>query len=106
MTYIEKDETCRMALKHFGAEHQMLKMVEECNELANALMHYIDKRATADEVITELADVVVMLREVLRDNSDNASHADIKEFFGKTFVFTFKLFSLFCIQLVFQFKRG
>lgn len=65
MTYIEKDETCRMALKHFGAEHQMLKMVEECNELANALMHYMDNRATADEVITELADVVVMLNQMV-----------------------------------------
>ena len=65
MTYIEKDETCRMALKHFGAEHQMLKMVEECNELANAMMHYIDNRATADEVITELADVAVMLNQMV-----------------------------------------
>jgi NTP pyrophosphatase (non-canonical NTP hydrolase) len=65
MTYIEKDETCRMALKHFGSEHQMLKMVEECNELANALMHYIDNRATADDVITELADVVVMLNQMV-----------------------------------------
>lgn len=65
MTYIEKDETCRMALKHFGLEHQMLKMVEECNELANALMHYIDNRVTADEVITELADVVVMLNQMV-----------------------------------------
>lgn len=65
MTYAEKDDICRRALSHWGDDHQMLKTVEECNELANALMHYIDNRATAEDVVTELADMVVMLNQML-----------------------------------------
>lgn len=57
-------EVGEMALKHYGKAHQLMKAVEECNELANALLHHIDNRAEDPEVITEIADICIMAEQL------------------------------------------
>lgn len=49
------------SLSFYGKEQQIHKTIEELNELAVALAHYIDGKASHMDVITELADVEVML---------------------------------------------
>lgn len=51
---------CERAIKHWGAEKQMRKAVEECLELGLALHHHLDGRATLEQVIDEVADVEIM----------------------------------------------
>ncbi|MHC1575976.1 MAG: hypothetical protein ACXQTE_01345 [Methanosarcinaceae archaeon] len=61
--------TCREAYKRFGEDAQILKAVEECNELATALMHLRDGKADKYAVAAELADVLIMI-EQLADGLD------------------------------------
>lgn len=46
----------------FGAQH--LQLTEECGELLAALNHYRRGRGSTKEVITELADVSVMVEQM------------------------------------------
>lgn len=50
---------------HYGAEHQKRKAVEEMAELTTALAREQDNRASAKDVITEIADVYIMLRQLM-----------------------------------------
>lgn len=52
------------AVNKFGADHQILKAVEELNELATALMHYRQGKATIEEVQKESVDVQIMLGQI------------------------------------------
>lgn len=53
-----------LAVNHYGPEHQKKKAVEEMGELITALMREQDNRATPEEVITEIADVQIMIRQL------------------------------------------
>lgn len=53
-----------LAVHHYGPEHQKKKAVEEMGELITALMREQDNRATPEEVITEIADVQIMVRQL------------------------------------------
>ncbi len=53
-----------MAVRHYGAEHQKKKAIEEMGELITALSREQDGRATPEEVITEIADVQIMVRQL------------------------------------------
>lgn len=50
----------RQSYYFYGPDQQRLKAVEELNELATALMHYRDGRASTVKVAKELADVEIM----------------------------------------------
>ena len=52
------------AVNKFGADHQILKAVEELNELATALMHFRETKATKDQVQIEMTDVQIMLSQL------------------------------------------
>lgn len=52
------------AVHKFGADHQILKAVEELNELATALMHYREGKATKEQVQSEMADVWIVLEQL------------------------------------------
>lgn len=64
MTNDESRNICNLALDVFGEEHQMLKTVEECSELIDALMKYREQRVWSEDVITELADVSIMVEQM------------------------------------------
>ena len=52
------------ALKQWGAELQFDMVVEECAELIHAINAYKRGRATADQVLDEIADVQIMLNQM------------------------------------------
>lgn len=54
-----------LAINHYGEEHQKKKAIEEMGELITALSREQDNRATPEEVITEIADVVIMMRQLV-----------------------------------------
>jgi NTP pyrophosphatase (non-canonical NTP hydrolase) len=47
-------------LNHYGIVSQINKAIEELTELSLVLQHYVSKKATNEEVVDELADVLVM----------------------------------------------
>ena len=60
----EQDKIITDALATFGEAHQIDKCIEECGELIAALTRYRDGRATTEDVVDELADVGIMLRQM------------------------------------------
>lgn len=52
------------AVAKFGEDHQILKAVSELNELATALMHYREGKATSEQVMNEIADVQILLEQL------------------------------------------
>lgn len=53
-----------LAVQHYGAEHQKKKAIEEMGELITAISREQDGRATTEQVITEIADVQIMMRQL------------------------------------------
>jgi hypothetical protein len=53
-----------MAIEHYGKDAQILKAVEELNELAVELMHYRDGKCTEFDVRSELIDVLIMCEQM------------------------------------------
>lgn len=53
-------EICAKALERFGIVAQMDMMQEEMDELGVALSHYKRGRAKEEDVITEIADVLIV----------------------------------------------
>lgn len=61
---ITRREAAEMAVKYYGAEHQKKKAIEEMGELITALSREQDNRAAKVEVITEIADVLIMMLQM------------------------------------------
>lgn len=54
-----------LAVNHYGPEHQKKKAVEEMGELITELEREQDGRTTPEKVITEIADVLLMIRQLM-----------------------------------------
>ena len=54
-----------LAVNIYGPEHQKRKAIEEMGELITALAREQDGRATEEQVITEIADVHLMVRQLM-----------------------------------------
>lgn len=52
------------ALKTYGGRAQIMMCIEECAELTNALAKLSRNRVTAMQIITELADVSIMVDQL------------------------------------------
>ena len=64
---MEKEETLNIymeALAKYGDEAQVFMLFEECAELCNALAKHRRKRCTKEDIITELADVSIMVEQM------------------------------------------
>lgn len=61
---IHKDAICYTALEHYGVHHQIVKCMEECGELIQALAKNMCGEHYAENVVEELADVEIMLRQM------------------------------------------
>lgn len=59
-----KVELYNDVMQVFGYEHQMHKAVEEMAELTNALMKHSMLRAKREDVISEIADVVICMEQL------------------------------------------
>lgn len=58
------EEICRRALFTYGFDTQAAMVSEECAELINALCKYKRGRVTDSDVITEIADVMIMCEQM------------------------------------------
>lgn len=61
MTVFQMIGTCKKALKLYGIRRQELKAVEEMAELTKAL---VDRRLSQSDVIGEIADVCIMMKQL------------------------------------------
>lgn len=61
---MNKTELCKRALETYGFEAQSRMVDEECAELINALCKYKRSRANGYDVITEIADVMIMCEQM------------------------------------------
>lgn len=64
MTNQEQFDICRAAIAKYGAQAQMDMCIEEYAELINAIEKYRRGRNTKADVITEIADVAIMCRQM------------------------------------------
>lgn len=60
----EQDEILQQALFAFGETAQKTMAIEECAELINALCKEQRKRVNTQDIITEIADVTIMMRQL------------------------------------------
>lgn len=60
----EKIELYSQLVKMYGFGHQMDVAVEEMSELTNALMKDKRRRASKEEVVTEIADVLICMEQL------------------------------------------
>lgn len=58
------EEIIRTAVFTFGPEKQKMMDMEECSELINALAKEKRGRVKDDDVITEIADVMIMMEQL------------------------------------------
>lgn len=68
-THIEADEKAVLSLYNrtintYGIDAQKWMLVEECGELLNAISKLKRGRSTKEEIITELADVHIMVEQM------------------------------------------
>lgn len=56
--------SCLTLLEHYGPPEQMRQTIEECGELIVALRHFERGKATYDDVIGEIADVIIMCEQM------------------------------------------
>lgn len=67
-----------LAIEKYGIEHQKKKAVEEMGELITALAREQDGRATPDQVITEIADVQILMRQLATVYGEQAVQKEIE----------------------------
>lgn len=60
----EKEELYLKAIDTWGQMPQINMVNEECGELITSLARYLRGRDTADDVITEVADVSIMMEQM------------------------------------------
>ena len=64
MKEIEKEELYLKAIDTWGQMPQINMVNEECGELITSLARYLRGRDTVDDVITEVADVSIMMEQM------------------------------------------
>lgn len=64
MTQEQKLKTLHI-LNHYDSRSQMIKCCEELSELETAILQHINKGQCQDKILEEMADVYVMLEQVL-----------------------------------------
>lgn len=61
---IDSENLCRKAMEIYGFSSQTDMMIEECSELANAICKFRRGRVGDDDIITEIADVMIMCEQL------------------------------------------
>ena len=58
------NEIYKKAVSHYGLNHQLIKLAEECAELAVECHHMADGRSTVDRLAGEIADVEILISQI------------------------------------------
>lgn len=62
--------------EHYGTNHQLLKLAEECSELSAAIVKYINEEGGSKEAIfLEMADVLILIRQFQLASGDEIETA-------------------------------
>lgn len=61
---IDSENLCRKAMEIYGFPAQAAMVVEECSELTNAICKFRRGRVGNDDIITEIADVIIMCEQL------------------------------------------
>lgn len=64
MNFGERIQTYIDAIDTWGIDNQVFMVVEECGEVLNALAKFKRGRVSKSDVITELADVSIMMEQM------------------------------------------
>ena len=64
MDITHENAICCTALEHYGVHHQIVKCMEECGELIQALARNMCGEEDIENVVEELADVEIMLMQM------------------------------------------
>lgn len=61
---MERKQILAQAIQKYGVEAQQKQCIEECSELITAILHHQRRKCTAHDVITEIADVIIMCEQM------------------------------------------
>lgn len=61
---MNENEILREAIEKYGRDAQILMCCEECGELITSLMQHYRGRVTDEDVATEIADVMIMCKQM------------------------------------------
>lgn len=64
MDITHENAICCTALEHYGVHSQIVKCMEECGELIQALARHLGGEHNEEDVVEELADVEIMLMQM------------------------------------------
>ena len=76
--FCDFDRVLSLAIQRYGTTAQIHMAIEEMAELTNALMKDMRGRVTADDIITEVADVTIMMRQLSLMLGDDKVSAEIE----------------------------
>lgn len=76
MNFDERIQTYLDAIDTWGIDNQVFMVVEECGEVLNALAKFKRGRVSKSDVITELADVSIMMEQM-------ATYFGLKEYINE-----------------------
>lgn len=61
---VDQESLYRKAIACYGFPAQAAMVVEECSELTNAICKFRRSRVNEDDIITEIADVMIMCEQL------------------------------------------
>ena len=77
--FTEKDrELLKTAMEKWGYGAQELQCIEECSELTTAILHHSRNKCNDEDVITEIADVIIMCEQMRLLYGDKLVDAEIR----------------------------
>lgn len=66
--------------EHYGANHQLLKLAEECSELSAAIVKYVnDEDGNIESIFFEMADVLILIRQFQLASGDEIENAALQK---------------------------
>ncbi len=71
----EKD-ILKLAIAKYGIEAQKTMAIEECSELINVLAKECRRRVSDEEIVTEIADVMIMCEQLALIYGENAVESE------------------------------
>lgn len=72
-------EMHKEVIEHYGWKHQVVKLIDEMNELKVELLRYVDKKDNLDLLIDEFGDVLNMIEqfEIIAKEKELFTHLDV-----------------------------
>ncbi len=61
---IGNDEFFKRVVDHYGYDHQLNKLKEELFEFGAAICHWQDKKASDEDLVSELTDCMILIGQI------------------------------------------